>query len=83
MRDSRRARGVRCASYLAVAVLAVAPQMATSQEGDWTIPPKDFANTRYSTLNDITEQNVSQLKLSFTFSTGVLRGHEAAPIVAG
>ena len=53
-----------------------------SAEGDWAIPARDFANTRYSALNDVTEQNVAQLKLSFTFSTGVLRGHEAAPIVA-
>ena len=27
--------------------------------------------------------NVGKLSLAFTFSTGVLRGHEAAPIVAG
>jgi lanthanide-dependent methanol dehydrogenase len=56
--------------------------LGQSAEGEWAIPARDFANTRYSALNDVTEQNVAQLKLSFTFSTGVLRGHEAAPVVA-
>ena len=44
---------------------------------------KDYANTRYSPLGDITTANAGQLRLAFTFSTGVLRGHEAAPIVVG
>ena len=29
----------------------------------------------------VTSANVASLKLSFSFSTGLLRGHEAAPIV--
>jgi PQQ-dependent dehydrogenase (methanol/ethanol family) len=43
----------------------------------------DYANTRFSPLDQIDAENVSQLKLAWTFSTGVLRGHEAAPLVAG
>jgi lanthanide-dependent methanol dehydrogenase len=50
---------------------------------DWTFPPGDYANTRYSDLADVTAGNVATLKLAFTFSTGVLRGHEAAPAVSG
>ena len=42
---------------------------------------KDYANTRYSTLRQITVDNVKDLQPVITFSTGVLRGHEAAPIV--
>ena len=42
---------------------------------------KDYANTRYSALRQITADNVKDLKPVITFSTGVLRGHEAAPIV--
>src|SRR3954470_16408707 len=49
---------------------------------DWPLATKDYANTRFSDLADITTSNVGTLKLAFTFSTGVLRGHEAAPIVA-
>lgn len=45
------------------------------------MPAGDFANTRFSSLTQITPANVAGLKVSFTFSTGLLRGHEAAPIV--
>ena len=44
---------------------------------------KDYANTRYSDLGQITAGNVKNLRLAFTFSTGVVRGHEAAPVVVG
>jgi PQQ-dependent dehydrogenase (methanol/ethanol family) len=42
----------------------------------------DYAGTRFSPLDQIDTGNVGKLTLAFTFSTGVLRGHEAAPIVA-
>lgn len=45
------------------------------------MPAKDYASTRYSGLDQIDTGNVSNLKLVWTFSTGVLHGHEAAPIV--
>jgi glucose dehydrogenase len=32
-------------------------------DGQWLRATKDFANTRYSSLNQITTQNVSQLRL--------------------
>jgi lanthanide-dependent methanol dehydrogenase len=43
----------------------------------------DYANTRFSGLDQITTDNVGRLQVSWTFSTGVLRGQEAAPIVVG
>ena len=51
--------------------------------GEWTFPAGDYANTRFSDLTEIDRGNVAKLKLAFSFSTGVLRGHEAAPVVAG
>lgn len=42
---------------------------------------KDYANTRYSTLTDITAANAESLKLAWSFSTGVMAGHESAPLV--
>ena len=48
----------------------------------WTRATKDYANTRYSTLDQINTSNVANLKVSWTFDTGVRRGQEAAPIVA-
>src|SRR5690349_14288867 len=56
---------------------------AVADDGQWLIATKDYANTRFSGLNEITTQNVNQLKLAWTFSTGSLRGEEAAPLVVG
>jgi len=50
-------------------------------DGQWVRPAKDYASTRYSTLDQINTTNVQNLKLAFTFSTGLTRGHEAAPLV--
>ncbi|HEV7398558.1 MAG TPA: hypothetical protein VGN86_18740, partial [Pyrinomonadaceae bacterium] len=52
------------------------------EDGQWTMPAKDYASTRFSGLDQINTSNVASLKLAWSFSTGVLRGHEAAPIVA-
>src|SRR5205085_10445179 len=56
---------------------------ALNDDGDWAMAAKDYANTRYSTLNEINTGNVSQMKASWTFSTGVERGHESAPLIVG
>ena len=47
------------------------------------MPAGDYANTRYSKLNQITAANVGKLQVAWTFSTGVLRGHEGGPLVIG
>jgi PQQ-dependent dehydrogenase (methanol/ethanol family) len=47
----------------------------------WAIPRKDYSSTGYSKLNQITAANVKTLKAAWTFSTGVLRGHEGGPLV--
>ena len=49
----------------------------------WAIQTGDYANTRYSKLDQINASNVNNLQVSWTFSTGVLRGHEGAPLVVG
>ena len=45
------------------------------------MPAGDYANTRYSTLTQITPANAAELKVVSTFSTGVLQGHEGQPLV--
>ncbi len=50
---------------------------------DWAMPTGDYANQRYSALNQINAQNVKNLRPVWTFSTGVLRGHEGSPLVVG
>ena len=42
---------------------------------------KNYANTRYSGLDQINTSNVSKLQVAWTFSTGISKGHEAAPII--
>src|SRR5215208_6771850 len=54
---------------------------SAADDGQWIMPARNFASTRYSGLNEITAQNAAQLKLAWSFSTGVTRGHEAAPLV--
>jgi lanthanide-dependent methanol dehydrogenase len=54
---------------------------APEDSGDWVRPAKDYASTRFSSLTDITRDSVRQLGVRVTFSTGYVRGHEAAPLV--
>ncbi|HEV8717487.1 MAG TPA: methanol/ethanol family PQQ-dependent dehydrogenase [Candidatus Binatia bacterium] len=51
--------------------------------GQWVLPGKNYSLTRYSELKQISAANVKNLKAAWTFSTGVLRGHEGAPLVVG
>src|SRR5580704_13605502 len=54
---------------------------AHAQSDEWTAPAKDYAATRYSGLAQITPANVKSLHPVWTFSTGVLGGHEGQPLV--
>ncbi|HEX8916323.1 MAG TPA: methanol/ethanol family PQQ-dependent dehydrogenase [Humisphaera sp.] len=56
---------------------------APAEDGQWPMAAKNYANTRYSGLDQITTENVKQLKVAWTFATAVNRGQEAAPIVVG
>jgi lanthanide-dependent methanol dehydrogenase len=55
----------------------------TQDPNQWVIQTGDYANTRYSKLDQINADNVKNLQVAWTFSTGVLRGHEGAPLVVG
>jgi len=50
---------------------------------DWVMQSGDYANQRYSKLNQINASNASKLQVAWTFSTGVLRGHEGGPLIIG
>ncbi|MDB4913060.1 MAG: PQQ-dependent dehydrogenase, methanol/ethanol family [Gemmatimonadetes bacterium] len=51
--------------------------------GEWPMPAGDYSASRYSELGEITTANVKNLHAAWTFSTGVLRGHEGQPLVVG
>jgi PQQ-dependent dehydrogenase (methanol/ethanol family) len=55
----------------------------TKDPKQWGIQTGDYANHRYSKLDEINKDNVKKLQVAWTFSTGVLRGHEGAPLVIG
>jgi lanthanide-dependent methanol dehydrogenase len=52
-----------------------------TDDGQWIRPAKDYASTRYSTLNQINSANAKNLQVAFTFSTGLTKGEEAAPLI--
>src|SRR3712207_5016806 len=88
-RIAKMAFGARKAGLAAVLCLAALGMGATAlsadnpEDGEWRMAARDHASTRYSPLAQINAGNVKDLKVAFTFSTGTLRGHEAAPIVVG
>jgi PQQ-dependent dehydrogenase (methanol/ethanol family) len=55
----------------------------TQNPKDWVMPRGNYSATAFSELKQITPENVKSLAPAWTFSTGVLRGHEGAPIVIG
>lgn len=59
-----------------------APAFATTGS-EWPSPGMNPALTRYSALDQINAGNVAKLQVVSTFSTGLNKGHEAAPIVVG
>ncbi len=52
-------------------------------DGQWMLPLKNYAGTRYSDLEEINAGNVDELELAWVFDTELPRGHEATPLVVG
>ena len=84
-------RKLLLASCFGVAALFTAGYAVANDElakmsadpNQWVMPRGNFANTGYSELKQINTENVHKLAPAWTFSTGVLRGHEGAPLVIG
>jgi alcohol dehydrogenase (cytochrome c) len=81
--------GTRLAtSCLALGMLAAATPAAraadpTADPNGWAMYGHGYDNTRYSPLNQITQDNVGKLKLAYSFQLGSLRSNESSPIVIG
>jgi PQQ-dependent dehydrogenase (methanol/ethanol family) len=73
-----------CRPSLALASDPMKPVLpaSTEDDGQWPMVGKDYQNRRFSALDQVTTQNVASLKVAWTFSTGIPRGHEGAPLVA-
>ena len=82
-------KSVFAGALVATAALA-APALANdsvvkciADENNWCMQQHDYNAHRYSQLDQINTKNVGSLKVAWTFSTGVLRGHEGSPLVVG
>ena len=72
------------AASLAVPGVAMANadlEKAMSNPKNWAAQAGDMYNQRYSQLKQINTGNVGKMQVAWTFSTGVLRGHEGSPLV--
>ena len=63
--------------------LATDLEQAMAKSSNWAAQAGDYANHRYSELKQINANNVGQMQVAWTMSTGVLRGHEGSPLVIG
>lgn len=84
MRVIRKTAVAFSAFSLLMASGAIANEQLSEMEKDsknWVTQTGDYANTRYSELDQINAENVGDLQVAWTFSTGVLRGHEGGPLV--
>ncbi len=70
---------VACLFFCTICGSAVASDLM--EDGQWTMPAKNYESTRFSGLDQINGTNVTTLKVAWTFDTGVNRGQEAAPLV--
>jgi lanthanide-dependent methanol dehydrogenase len=80
----------RYSTVLAAAIIAAVSGSAfantdveskIANPNNWAMQAGDNFNQRYSKLKQINTSNVGKLQVAWTFSTGVLRGHEGSPLV--
>jgi glucose dehydrogenase len=64
-----------------IAGTRIASPPPNDKAGEWLLPGRDYSGSRYSELAQITPANAADLHVAWTFSTGVLRGHEGQPLV--
>lgn len=78
-------RWQRCLLLLSLPTLAFASDVETLTKNpkNWAMQAGGMANQRYSELKQINKDNAKNLQVAWTFSTGVLRGHEGGPLVIG
>jgi lanthanide-dependent methanol dehydrogenase len=76
---------VGCVSMAIAGFAGANEQLLQLQEdpNQWVMWGGNYAGQRYSELDQINRENVGNLQVAWTFSTGVLRGHEGGPLVIG
>jgi lanthanide-dependent methanol dehydrogenase len=85
MKSVLRQSSIVLATLLLGSAALANDELLKMQENDnnWVMPTGDYANQRYSKLDQINSKNAGNLRAVWTFSTGVLRGHEGGPLIIG
>ncbi len=81
-----KSAALAAAAMLALPAVVLANDELTKMQDDpnqWVMALGDYAGTRYSPLDQINKDNVDKLQVVWSFSTGILRGHEGGPLVIG
>src|SRR5437867_10580326 len=68
---------------IAASMMVLAASAVAQSPGEWTMTGRTPDLQRYSPLTQINKANVKSLKAAWSFSTGVLNGHEGNPLVIG
>jgi glucose dehydrogenase len=72
------------AGLLGAALAVTAASAAVAQSGPgWPMYGADYANTRYSSLDQINTSNVGKLRVAWMRSLGSLESQESTPVVVG
>ena len=80
--SDQRALSVDRSSYIARVTASLdGNRIASSEAGNWLAHGKTYDEARFSPLDQVNSDNVSELGLAWYFDTGTVRGLEASPIV--
>lgn len=83
-----RASTVALASVMIGGPFAAAPALANDKlvelakdPANWVMTGRDYNAQNYSEMTEINKETVKRLRPAWSFSTGVLNGHEGTPLV--
>lgn len=85
LKSARRLIALIATTFLVSTAAHANDELVRMQQdaNQWVMPLGNYSSTRFSTLNQINAGNVKDLRVAWSFSTGVLRGHEGGPLVVG
>jgi PQQ-dependent dehydrogenase (methanol/ethanol family) len=86
MFTKKRVIGLAISAAFAMPMIASAAadqETAMKDSNNWLHPRGQHDNQGYSKLASVNKANVKNLKMAWTFATGVNRGHEGSPVVVG
>ena len=86
MFTKKRVIGLAVSAASAMPMLASAAadqEKAMTDSNNWLHPRGQHDNQGYSKLAQVNKGNVKNLKMAWTFATGVNRGHEGSPVIVG